>query len=311
MNVLFTSALLLRLLSVWHIIQFRMSIFTLHVILPLVPIQKSCVLYDNCLVHSTSLVSKNYPGSNKYSVDNNFHLLVKVLFTSALLFRLLSVWHIIQFRMSIFTLKVILLLVPIQKSCVLYDNCLVHSTSLVSNNYLGSNNCSVENNFHLLVKVLFPSALLFRHLSVWNIIQLWMLSFTLQVIFLLVPIQKSCALCDNCLVYSTYLVSKNYLGSNKYSVDNNIHLSIECLVYICSYVKTTVCVHIIQFRMSIFRLHVISALVPIQKSWALSDNCLVYSTSLVSKNYLGSNKYSVDNNFHLSIECLVYICSSV
>ena len=242
MNVLFTSALLLRLLSVWHIIQFRMSIFTLHVIFALVPIQKSWALCDNCLVYSTSLVSKNYPGSNKYSVDNNFHLLVKVLFTSALLFRLLSVWHIIQFRMSIFTLHVIFALVPIYKSCALFDNCLVNSTSLVSNNYLGSNNCSVENNFHLLVKVLFPSALLFRHLSVWNIIQLWMLFFTLQVIFLLVPIQKSCALCDNCLVYSTYLVSNNYLGSIKYSVDNNFHLSIECLVYICSSVKTTVCV---------------------------------------------------------------------
>ena len=126
-----------------------MSIFTLHVIFPLVPIQKSCALCDNCLVHSTSLVSNNYLGSNNCSVENNFHLLVKVLFPSALLFRLLSVWHIIQFRMSIFTLHVIFLLVPIQKSCVLYDNCLVYSTSLVSNNYLGSNNCSVGNNFHL------------------------------------------------------------------------------------------------------------------------------------------------------------------
>ena len=149
MNVLFTSALLLRLLSVWNIIQFRMSIFTLHVIFALVPIQKSWALCDNCLVYSTYQVSKNYLGSNKYSVDNNFHLLVKVLFTSALLFRLLSVWHIIQFRMSIFTLHVIFSLVPIQKRCVLCDNCLVYSTSLVSNNYLCSNNCSVENNFHL------------------------------------------------------------------------------------------------------------------------------------------------------------------
>ena len=234
MNVLFTSALLFRLLSVWHIIQFRMSIFTLHVIFALVPIQKSCALCDNCLVNSTSLVSNNYPGSNKYSVDNNFHLLVKVLFTSALLFRLLSVWHIIKLRMSIFTFHVIFLLVPIQKSCALCDNCLVNSTSLVSNNYLVSNNCSVENNFNLLVKVLFPFALLFRLLSVWNIIQLRMSIFTFHVIFPLVPIQKSCVLYDNCLVYSTSLVSKNYPGSNKYSVDNNFHLSIECLVYICS-----------------------------------------------------------------------------
>ena len=108
-----------------------------------------------CLVYSTSLVCNNYLGSNNCSVDNTFHLLVSVLFTSALLFRLLSVWHIIQFRMSIFTLKVILPLVPIQKSCVLCDNCLVYSTSLVSNNYLGSNNCSVENNFHLKWKFCF------------------------------------------------------------------------------------------------------------------------------------------------------------
>ena len=133
-------------------IQFRMSIFTLHVIFPLVPIQKSCALCDNCLVHSTSLVSNNYLGSNNCSVENNFHLLVKVLFTSALLFRLLSVWHIIQLRMSIFTFHVIFPLVPIQKSCVLYDNCLVHSTSLVSKNYPGSNKYSVDNNFHLLVR---------------------------------------------------------------------------------------------------------------------------------------------------------------
>ena len=167
---------------------------------------------------------------------------MNVLFTSALLLRLLSVWHIIQFRMSIFTLHVIFALVPIQKSWALCDNCLVYSTSLVSKNYPGSNKYSVDNNFHLLVKVLFTSALLLRLLSVWNIIQFRMSIFTLHVIFALVPIQKSCALCDNCLVYSTYLVSKNYLGSNKYSVDNNFHLSIECLVYICTSVKTTVCV---------------------------------------------------------------------
>ena len=159
---------------------------------------------------------------------------MKVLFPSALLFRLLSVWNIIQLRMSIFTFHVIFPLVPIQKSCALCDNCLVNSTSLVSNNYLGSNNCSVENNFHLLVKVLFPSALLFRLLSVWHIIQLRMSIFTFHVIFPLVPIQKSCTLCDNCLVYSTSLISNNYLGSNKCSVDINLHLSIECLVYICS-----------------------------------------------------------------------------
>ena len=117
---------------------------------------------------------------------------MNVLFPISLQFRPLSCETFIQYRMSIFTLHVIFPLVPIQKSCALFDNWLVHVTSLVSNNYLGSNNCSVENNFHLLVKVLFPSALLFGNLSVWNIIQLWMLFFTLQVIFLLVPIQKSC-----------------------------------------------------------------------------------------------------------------------
>ena len=180
-------------------IQFRMCIFTLHVIFLLVPIQKSCALCDNWLVYSTSLVSNNYLGSNNCSVENNFHLLVKVLFPSALLFRHLSVWNIIQLWMFIFTLQVIFLLVPIQKSCALWDNCLVYSTDLVSNNYLASNKYSVENNFHLLVKVLFPSALLFRHLSVWNIIQFRLCIFTLHVIFSLVPNQKSCALCDNWL----------------------------------------------------------------------------------------------------------------
>ena len=211
-----------------------MSIFTLHVIFHLVPIQKSCALCDNCFAYSTSLVSNNLLGSNKCSVDNSFISLVKVLFPSALLFSLLSVWNIIQLRMSIFTLHVIFALVPIQKSPALCDNCLVYSTSLVSNNFLVLYNCSVENNFHLLVKVLFPSALLFRLLSVWNIILFRMSIFTLHVIFPLVPIQKSCALCDNCLVYSTSLVSNNYLVSNKCSVDNHFHFSIECLVSFCS-----------------------------------------------------------------------------
>ena len=69
---------------------------------PIVPNQKSIALFDNCLVYSVSLVSNNYLGSNNCSVENNFHLLVNVLFASALLFRLLSVWNIIQFKMSIF-----------------------------------------------------------------------------------------------------------------------------------------------------------------------------------------------------------------
>ena len=286
-------------------------IFTLHVIFALVPIQKSSALWDNCLVYSTSLISNNYLGSNKCSVDNNLHFSRKCLVSICFLFRVLSVWNIIQLRMSIFTLHVISHLVPIQKSSALWDNCLVYRTSLISNNYLGSNNCSVENNFHLLVNLLFPIAFLFRLLSVWNIIQLRMSIFTLHVIFALVPIQKSSALWDNCLVYSTSLISNNYLGSNKCSVDNNLHFSRKCLVSICFLFRVLSVWNIIQLRMSIFTLHVISHLVPIQKSSALWDNCLVYRTSLISNNYLGSNKCSVDNNLHFSRECLVSICFSV
>ena len=197
--------------------------------LPPVPNRKSCALCDNCLVYSTSLVFNNYLGSNKCSVENNFHFLVNVLFPSALLFRLLSVWNIIQMRMSIFSVNVIFPLVPIMKSCTLCDNCVVDRTSLDSNNYQGSNKRSVDNNFHLLVNVLFPIALLFRLISVWNIIQLRMNIFTLHVIFPLVPIHKSRALSDNCLVYSTSLVSNNYLGSNNSFVENNFHFNSECL----------------------------------------------------------------------------------
>ena len=159
---------------------------------------------------------------------------MNVLLPIALQFRLLSVWKIIQLRMYIFTVNVVFSFVPIQISRVLWDNCLVYSTSLVSKNYLGSNYCSVESNFHLLVNVLFPFALLFRLLSVWNIIQFRMSIFTLHVIFPFVPIQKSCALWDNCLVYSTSLVSNNYLGSNRCSVDNHFHFCSECLVSYCS-----------------------------------------------------------------------------
>ena len=129
-------------LSSWECLSLHFTSF------PLVPIQKSCALCDNCLVYSVSLVSNNYRGSNNCSVENNFHILVNVLFTSALLFRPLSVWNIIHFRMSIFTLHIIFPFDPLRKSCALCDNCLVYITSLVSNNYLGSNNCSVENNFH-------------------------------------------------------------------------------------------------------------------------------------------------------------------
>ena len=123
---------------------------------------------------------------------------------------------------------------PLQKCCAMRDNCLVYSTSLVSNNNLSSNKFLLIITFISLVNVLFPIALQFRLLSVWNIIQLRMSIFTLHVIFSLVPIQKSRALCDNCLVYSTSLVSNYYLSSNKWSVDNYFHFSSECLVSYCS-----------------------------------------------------------------------------
>ena len=140
-NVCFPITLLFRPLSVWNFIQLRMSIFTLHVIFPHVPILKSSALCDNYLVHSTSLVSNNYLDSIKCSVENNFHFLVNVCFPITLLFRPLSVWNFIQLRMYIFILHVIFPHVPILKSSALCDNYLVHSTSLVSNNYLDSIKC--------------------------------------------------------------------------------------------------------------------------------------------------------------------------
>ena len=183
MNVFFPIALQFRPLSVWNIIHLRMSIFILQVIFLLVPIQKSIALFDNCFVYITSLVSNNYLGSNNCSVENNFHFLVNVLFTSALLFRLLSVWNIIQLRMSILYTSHHFLQVPIQKSCALCDNCLVYSTSLVSTTIWAQTTVLLKITFILKVNVLFPIALQFRLLSVWNIIQLRMSIFTLHVIF--------------------------------------------------------------------------------------------------------------------------------
>ena len=122
--------------------------------------------------------------------------------------------------------------------------------------------------------------------------------------------EKQC-LCDNCLVYSSSLVSNNYLVSNNCSVQNNFHLLVNLLFPIALLFRLLSVWNIIQLRMSIFTLHVISPLVPIQKISALWDSCLVYSTSLISNNYLDSNKCSVDNNLHFSRECLVSICFSV
>ena len=249
-------------------------------------------------------VSNNYLDSIKCSVENNFHFLVNVCFPIALLFRLLSVWNFIQLRISIFTLHVIFPLVPIMKSCTLCDNCVLHSTSQVSNNYLGSNKCSVENNFHFLDNVWFPIALLFGPLSVRNFIQLRMSILSVNVIFPLVPTMKSCTLCDNCLVYSTSLDSNNYLGSNKCSVDNNLHFSDECLVSSCFSDWTTVCMkHYPVVNVYLFcQCHFPPC--SYYKSGTLCDNCLVYSTSLDSNNYLGSNKCSVENNSHLPVNVL-------
>ena len=93
---------------------------------PLVPIQKSRGLCDNCLVYSISLVSNNYLVSNKCSVDNQFHFSSEWLVSYCTSIRLLSVWNIIQLRMSIFTLHVVFPLVPILKCRVLCDHCLVY-----------------------------------------------------------------------------------------------------------------------------------------------------------------------------------------
>ena len=149
---------------------------------PIVPNQKSIALFDNCLVYSISLVSNNYLGSNNCSVENNFHLLVMSCLHLLFCLDYCLCETLFSLECLSFTLQIIFPFVPLRKSCALCDNCLVYSISLVSNNYLGSNNCSVENNFHLLVNVLFTSALLFRLLSVWNIIQLRMSIFTLHFI---------------------------------------------------------------------------------------------------------------------------------
>ena len=148
--------------------------------------------------------------------------------------------------------------------------------SLVSSNHLGSNKCSVDNNFISLVNVLFPIALQFRPLSAWSIIQLRMSILTLHVVFPLVPLRKSCALRDNCLVYITSLVSNNYLGSNNCSVENKFHLLVNVLFPIVLQFRLLSVWNIIQLRTSIFTLHVIFPLVPIQKCRVLCDHCLVY-----------------------------------
>ena len=73
--------------------------------------------------------------------------------------------------------------------------------------------------------------------SSWECLSLYFTSSSPLSLF-----RKAVFLCDNCLVYSTSLVSNNYLGSNNCSVENNFHLTSECLVSYCSAVWTTVCV---------------------------------------------------------------------
>ena len=121
---------------------------------PIVSNQKSIALFDNCLVYSISLVSNNYLGSNNCSVENNFHLLVNVLFRSDLPFRLLSVWNIIQFRMSIFyTSHHFPLCSSPEKLCfVRFLSCIQYLSSFQQLSM--SNKCSVDNHFHFFCESL-------------------------------------------------------------------------------------------------------------------------------------------------------------
>ena len=157
---------------------------------PLVPIQKSSALCDNCLVYSTSLVSNNYRGSNNCSVENHFHLLVILVSYCSSVKTTVCMKHYPVENVYLYTSRHFPL-VPIQKSCALCNNCLVYSISIVSNNYRGSNNCSIIITFISPVNVLFPIALQFRILCVCNIIQLRMSIFTLYFISRKFPIRKA------------------------------------------------------------------------------------------------------------------------
>ena len=192
-------------------------------------------------MYITSLVSNNYLGSNNCSVENNFHLLVNVLFTSALLFRQLSVRNIIQLRMSIFYTSHHFLLCSSSKSCALCDNCLVYSISLVSINYLGSNKCSVENNFHLLVNVLFTSALLFRLLSVWNIIQFRMLSLHCTSYSILFGFRKAVLFAMTVLYTVPLYFPTTIEVQTTVLLKITFILQVNVLFPIATSVKTTVC----------------------------------------------------------------------
>ena len=129
--------------------------------------------------------------------------------------------------------------------------------------------------------------------------------------FSIVPNQKSIALFDNCLVYSTSLVSNDYLDSNNCSVEKSLSFTTKCLVSYCSSVYTTVCMKHYPVENVYLYTSRHFLLVSIQKSCALCDNCIVYSISLVSNNYLDSNNCSVENHFHFRSECLLSYCSSI
>ena len=112
-------------------------------------------------------------------------------------------------------------------------------------------------------------------------------------------------------MYSISLVSNNYRGSNNCSVENNFHFRGECLVSYCSSVKATVCMKHYPVENVYLYTSLYFPIVTNQKSIALCDYCLVYSISLFSNNYRGSNSCSVENNIHFRSECLVSYCSSV
>ena len=149
---------------------------------PLVPIQKSCALCDNCLVYSISLVSNNYRGSNNCSVENNFHFRSECLvsYCSSVKTTVCKKHYPVK-NVNLDTLLHFPIF-PNQKIIALFDNCLVYSISLVFNNYLGSNNCSVENHFHLLVISCFLLLIsldycLYETLSSWEFLSLHFTSF--------------------------------------------------------------------------------------------------------------------------------------
>ena len=100
------------------------------------------------------------------------------------------------------------------------------------------------------------------------------------------------------------LVSNNYLGSNKCSVDNHFHLIVNVFFLLLFNLDYCLYETLSSLECLSFTLHIIIPLVPLRKSCALRDNCLVYITTLVSNNYLCSYNCSVENKFHLLVNVL-------